>query len=71
MWIRQSGAQQLQIVAVSCRHYLQFIEEVVIPEVVFRVHKLLIGDKIPLTGAASDGLVIIINRESWLCGDRK
>ena len=50
----------------SCRHHPLVIDEGTSTEVVARVQRHLVGDRILLAGVTSNDLIIIVNRESNL-----
>jgi hypothetical protein len=55
----------------SCRHHPLVIDEGTSTEVVARVQRHLVGDRILSAGVSSNDLVIIIHRESNLNKDKK
>ena len=59
-------AHHLPLVAMSCRHHPLVVDEGASTEVVTRVQRHLVGDRILLAGVSSNDLIIIINRESNL-----
>ena len=63
-WIGR--AHHLPLVAMSCRHHPLVIDEGASTEVVARVQRHLVGDRILLAGISSNDLIIVIDRESNL-----